>query len=124
MSSRRARAAGPVITAPAAGTGSVDPNASLLLDWEPVVDPILPELGPVTIVGYHVVVVETGAEALPQLDVDVAADETDLTVPEQYLKPNKVYQFEILATEAGGNQTISEGLFCTAPIATVNCGLP
>jgi hypothetical protein len=116
--------AGPKITAPAPGTGSVNPNASLLIDWEPVAGPILPELGPVSIVGYHVVVVETGAEALPQLDVDVAADETDLTVPEQYIKPNKVYQFEVLATEGGGNQTISEGLFCTAPIATVNCVLP
>ena len=116
--------AGPEITAPAPGTGSVNPDASLLIDWEPVDDPILPELGPVTIVGYHVVVVETGAEALPQLDVDVSDDETDLTVPAQYLKPNKVYQFEVLATEEGGNQTISEGFFCTAPIATADCALP
>jgi hypothetical protein len=113
-----------VITAPAPGTGNIDPDASLLIDWESVTDPILPELGPVTIVGYHVVVVETGAEALPQLDIDVSADETDLTIPEQYLQPNKVYQFEVLATEEGHNQTISEGFFCTAPIATGDCELP
>jgi hypothetical protein len=116
--------AGPEITAPVSGTGSVDPDTSLLIDWEQVDDPILPELGPVTIVGYHVIVVEAGSEALPQLDVDVSDDETDLTVPEQYLEPNKIYQFEVLATEDGGNQTISEGFFCTAPIATVDCELP
>ena len=116
--------AGPEITAPVSGTGGVDPDASLLIDWDPVVDPILPELGPVTIVGYHVIVVEAEGEALPQLDVDVSDEETDLTVPEQFLEPNKVYQFEVLATEEGGNQTISEGFFCTAPIASVDCVLP
>ena len=75
-----------------------------------------PDLGPVNIVGYHVVVVEAGGEALPQLDVDVPATETRLTVPRQYLKPNTVYQFEVLSTEASGNQTISEGFFCTTGV--------
>ena len=116
--------AGPEITAPAAGTGSVDPDAALLIDWAPVSDPILPQLGPVTIVGYHVVVVEAGGEALPKLDVDLGADETDFTVPAQYLKPDKTYQFEVLATEQSGNQTISEGFFCTAPIASADCQAP
>lgn len=116
--------AGPEIAAPAPGTGSVDPDASLLIDWEPVDDPILPQLGPVTIVGYHVVVVEAGGEGLPQLDVDLGAGETDFTVPAQYLEPDKTYQFEVLATEQSGNQTISEGFFCTAPIASADCEAP
>ena len=103
--------AGAVITAPANGT--IVPDAALLLDWNPVTEPILPDLGPVSIVGYHVVVVEGGGEALPELDVDLPATETSLTVPAEYLKPNTFYNFEVLSTEASGNQTISEGFFCT-----------
>ena len=34
-------------------------------------------------------------------------------------------EFEVLATEKGGNQTITEGgVFCTPPIAPANCELP
>ena len=106
--------AGAVITAPANGT--VVPDAPLLIDWNPVTAAILtanPDLGPVDIVGYHIVVVEGGGEALPQLDIDVPATDTSVTVPAQYLKPNTFYNFEVLSTEASGNQTISEGFFCT-----------
>jgi hypothetical protein len=113
--------AGPVIVAPAEGDVVPD-DAALLIDWDPVTEEILPELGPVTIVGYHVIVVEAGGEALPQLDVDVPADETSVTVPAEYLKPNTVYQFEVLATEESGNQTIAEGFFCTSGVA--DCALP
>lgn len=113
--------AGPEISAPADGT-VVPANAALLIDWDPVTEPILPDLGPVNIVGYHVVVVETGAEALPQLDVDLPSSETSVTVPAEYLKPSTVYQFEVLATEESGNQTISEGVFCTTGVA--ECVLP
>ena len=104
--------AGAEITAPADGTVVPD-NVPLFIDWEPVNSPILPDLGPVDIVGYHVVVVEGGGEALPQFDVDVPATETSVTVPAEYLKPNTFYNFEVLSTEASGNQTISEGFFCT-----------
>jgi hypothetical protein len=111
--------AGPVILAPAEGT-VVSDEEPLLIEWEGVTEAILtkdPDLGPVKIAGYHVVVVETGAEALPQLDVDVPSSETGVTVPAEYLKPSTVYQFEVLATEKGGNQTITEGLFCTTGVA-------
>ena len=115
--------AGAKITAPTNGT--VVRDAPLLIDWNPVTEAILtanPNLGPVNIVGYHVVVVEAGGEALPQLDVDVPATDTSLTVPAEYLKPNTVYQFEVLSTEASGNQTISEGFFCTTGV--VRCVKP
>ena len=113
--------AGPKIIAPAEGTVVPD-DAALLIDWEPVTEAILPDLGPVNIVGYHVIVVEAGGEALPQLDVDVPSNETSVTVPAEYLKPNTVYQFEVLATEESGNQTITEGFFCTTGVA--DCELP
>jgi hypothetical protein len=108
--------AGAEIAAPADGTVVPD-DAPLLIDWEEVSEPILPNLGPVDVVGYHVVVVEGGGEALPQFDVDVPQTETSVTVPAQYLKPNTFYDFEVLSTEASGNQTISEGFFCTTGFA-------
>jgi hypothetical protein len=46
-------------------------------------------------------------------------------VPKQYLEPNRIYEFEVLATEKGGNQTITEGgAFCTPPIAPEDCEIP
>ena len=107
--------AGPDVTAPAAGT-EFPPAAPVLIDWDPVTGPILPSLGPVTIVGYHVIVEEAGAEVTPTLDVDLSSDETSLTVPPEFLEPATVYRFEVLSTEASGNQTITEGFFCTAGV--------
>ena len=115
--------AGPTIVAPADGT--VVSDEALLIDWDPVTEAILttnPDLGPVNIVGYHVIVEEAGGEAVPQLDVDLPSSETSVTVPAQYLKPGMVYRFEVLATEESGNQTITEGFFCTTGVA--DCVLP
>src|SRR5262245_31469316 len=47
--------AGPVITAPEDGD-VVPHDEPLLIEWNKVTGPILPNLGPVQIVGYHVVV--------------------------------------------------------------------
>jgi hypothetical protein len=118
--------AGPVIRAPADGA-VVPHDRALVIKWNKVTGPLLPNLGPVQIVGYHVVVADTGAPALPgappaQLDGDVSQNETSFTVPKQYLEPNKKYEFEVLATERGNNQTITEGgIFCTAPITVADC---
>jgi hypothetical protein len=106
--------AGPKIVAPENAT--IVPDAPVLIRWRPVTKPIVPTLGPVTVVGYHIIVVEDGGEALPQLDVDVPSSETSVKVPAQYLRPNTVYQFEVLATEQSGNQTITEGFFCTTGV--------
>jgi hypothetical protein len=107
--------AGPKITTPA--NFSVVPDAPLIIRWKPVTEPIIPSLGPVNITGYHVIVYETGAEALPQLDIDLPAGETSLKVPAQFLTPNKTYEIEVLATEESGNQTFTEGFFCTVGVA-------
>jgi hypothetical protein len=107
--------AGAEIVAPADGT--VVPDAALLIDWNPVTEAILASLGPVNIVGYHVLVEEAGAEVSPTLDVDLASSETSVTVPAEYLNPSTVYRFEVLATDESGNQTITEGFFCTAGVA-------
>jgi hypothetical protein len=122
--------AGPEITAP--DDGDVVPHdAPLLIEWKKVTGPILPNLGPIEIVGYHVVVVDVTVPVLPPgklktaLDGDVSKRETTFLVPKQYLEPNRVYEFEVLATDKGGNQTITEGgVFCTRPRPPANCKLP
>jgi hypothetical protein len=113
--------AGPEVIMPLNGT--VFPAAAVvIIDWEPVTEAILPELGPVDIVGYHIIVEEAGAEVSPTIDIDIPSSETSLTVPEQYLKSGTVYRFEVLSTEESGNQTITEGFFCTDGVA--DCVLP
>lgn len=122
--------AGPEITAPQDGD-VVPHDTALLVRWKKVTHPILPSLGPVEIVGYHVVVVDVTQPELPAgklktaLDADLAKNETTFLVPKQYLEPNRIYEFEVLATEKGGNQTITEGgVFCTRPMAPADCRLP
>ena len=72
--------------------------------------PLLSGLGPVEIVGYHVLAVDVTVPVLPPgklktaLDADVSKNETTFPVPKQYLEPNRIYEFEVLATEKGGNQ--------------------
>lgn len=120
--------AGPVITAPAHGT-VVPHDNPLVIRWKRVTAPLLPNLGPVQIVGYHVVVADTSEPTLPgappaQLDGDVPGTVASFTVPKQFLQPNKIYEFEVLATEKGNNQTITEGgVFCTPPITAAECEL-
>ena len=123
--------AGPEVLAPEDGE-VVDPDQNLLIRWKKVIAPIIPELGPVNVVGYHVVIADaTKPEPFPpgkipaQFDVDLPRSATSLSVPKQFLRSNRVYEFEILATEAGGNQTISEGgVFCTQPIRRADCEKP
>lgn len=121
--------AGPKIIAPAEGA-IVPHDKPLLIRWNKVTSPLLPSLGPVEIIGYHVVVVDATGPTLPgpiprQLDADVPKNTTSLFVPAQYLLPNRVYEFEVLSTERGGNQTITEGhFFCTPPKTAANCELP
>jgi hypothetical protein len=122
--------AGPEIISPSDGE-IVSADAPLLVQWKPVTKPILPQLGPVQVVGYHALVVDVTLPVLPpgktktSLDADLSAAETTFVVPKQYLEPNRIYELEILATEKDGNQTITEGgVFCTAPITAANCKKP
>jgi hypothetical protein len=108
--------AGPEVVAPADGYVFAA-AAPVTIDWNPVTEAILPELGPVKIVGYHVIVEIGGLEVSPAVDIDVPSTESSLTVPRQYLKPKTVYRFEVLSTEKSGNQTITEGFFCTDGVA-------
>lgn len=60
--------------------------------------------------GYEVIVND--------LDVTLPSTALQLTVPAEMIVPDTLYEFEVLAKEGGGNQTITEGFFCTGPTLT------
>lgn len=115
--------AGPDIIEPSDGENMVDPTIPLTISWDPVTASIIPGLGidggnTVHIAGYHLVIKKfdgsTGPLVSPEVDIDFPADVTSVDVPAAYLEPSTMYEFEVLATEESGNQTITEGLvFCT-----------
>lgn len=122
--------AGPEIISPQDGA-IVPHDANLLIRWKKVTTPILPSLGPIEVIGYHALVVDVTQPVLPPgktktaLDADLSRSETSFLVPKQYLEPGRIYEVEVLATEKGGNQTITEGgVFCTPPITAANCKKP
>jgi len=104
--------AGPENLSPEEGA-EVDPEA-LDIEWNSVDK--TRDGKPVEIVAYQVIVERADNAALgaaPRLfDIKLAPSpgETQrVTVPSQFLEPGKEYKFEVLAIEAGGNQTITEG---------------
>jgi len=108
--------AGPRIVAPSEGS-TLSASAPLVIDWDPVTQRFPGSTLPVTIAGYEVIVEQDKPQpALPRsFDITLPASVTRVTVPPQFLRTNTDYKFEILAIEQGGNQTISEGSFKTAP---------
>jgi hypothetical protein len=98
---------------PHLGGDLVDPDDAVV-EWEPV-DP--PNGSP--IIAYQVLVVlpGTGLPALPKiaLDVMMPPTATSLAVPPGFLLRDTLYEWEVLAIEEGGNQTLSSSFFQTAP---------
>ena len=101
---------GPVLVSPM--EGAVVDRHNLVVAWQPV--------GPANgspIIGYQVLVVrpDTGLRALPKiiLDVMMPPSATSMAVPPGFLLPDSAYEWEILAIESGGNQTLSVGHFRT-----------
>ncbi len=106
--------AGPGIVSPAEGA-KLDPNMPAVIDWEPVTAPFPDTDSAVTIVGYQVIVERVKPQPLRVFSVDLPATTTQVTVSPEFLESNADYNFEVLAIEAGGNQTISQSSFTTAP---------
>jgi len=122
--------AGPEIIRPEDGD-IVSDGAHLRIRWRKVTEPLIPYLGPVKVVGYHVVIADVTDPVLAPgatktvFDADLSGNETSILVPKQFLEPNRIYEFEVLATEEFGNQTITEGgVFCTPPIEPDACEAP
>lgn len=92
--------------APVVSTGTATCGNTIDITWTPVNAPaaILPG-GTVDVVGYQVIV--------GSFQVTVPGNVTSVTVPEQFyqsLGPG-VHDFEVLAIDVSGNQTIREGTF-------------
>jgi hypothetical protein len=88
-------------------SAEVDGDA-VSIRWDPVRGPaeILPDQE-VEIAGYQVIV--------GSFQVTLPASSTEVTVPREFVRslgPGE-HEFEVLAIEAGGNQTITEGTFET-----------
>jgi hypothetical protein len=102
---------GPRLVSPLPGGPAQDPAATVV-QWEPVEPP-----NGSPIVGYQVLVVQpnTGLAALPKITLDVMMppEATSLAVPPGFLQPATEYEWEVLAIEAGGNQTLSSSTFTT-----------
>lgn len=97
---------GPVLLGPSGD--AVDPNATVI-SWDP---PPAPLAGTPVIVGYQVIVERE--DPLREFSVDLPASASSVTVPPEFMEPGTEYEFEVLAIETSGNQTISEGEFETA----------
>lgn len=104
--------AGPVLVSPLEGGRRQDPGHTVLR-WKRV-----PPANGSPIIGYQVLVVrpDTGLKALPNvtLDVMMPPTATRLRVPRGFLKPRTEYEWEVLAIEKGGNQTLSSSTFVTS----------
>jgi Fibronectin type III domain len=100
---------GPVILGPA--NGSVQNPSSTVISWQPVPDPAGSQ-----IVRYEVIVTQEDPAPPRVLDAVLPATVHSMTVPSAFLLPGGIeYKFEVLAIEAGGNQTLSESAFVTSP---------
>jgi hypothetical protein len=103
---------GPVIVSPAEGA-ALNPNAPVVIDWQPVTQPFPGTALPVTIVRYQVIVERVKPQPLRVFSVDLPAAVTQVTVSPEFIQANAEYNVEVLAIEASGNQTISELRFKT-----------
>jgi hypothetical protein len=97
---------------PAGPSVSADVNGgNVVIRWQAVTSP--PPGFPnrrIDIVGYQVIV-ENGPQRV--LDIKLPSTARSVTVPPEFLQANTAYLFEVLAIEASGNQTITEGSFET-----------
>ncbi len=106
-------AAGPELVSPIDGATQVDPNHAVMT-WKPV-----SAANGSPIIGYEVLIVQRQSSfpAIPKvaLDIMMPATATSLAVPPGFLLRGTEYEWEVLAIEAGGNQTLSTAFFRTAP---------
>ena len=104
--------AGPVLVSPIEGDRRQDPNDTVVR-WKRV-----PPANGSPIIGYQVLVVrpDTGMKALPKVTLDVMMPPTAdrLRVPRGFLESGTEYEWEVLAIEEGGNQTLSSSTFVTS----------
>jgi hypothetical protein len=112
--------AGPVLVSPDDGSDDLDP-ADTVVSWEGVTH-TYDGSSAVEIVGYQVIVEKVDPQptyprgfAQSVLNVYLPSTARDLRVPPEFLAPNTLYSYEVLAIEVSGNQTLSSARFSTGP---------
>jgi hypothetical protein len=107
--------AGPEIVQPVSATEDppvVDPGDAVI-EWSPVTE-TFDGSSDIEIKGYQVIVEQV--EPARTYMITLPADATEVEVPEEFFEQrDTLHKFEVLAIEVGGNQTITEGEFLTAP---------
>jgi hypothetical protein len=104
--------AGPEITLPVPVEDGCTANVPIpaVIAWNDVTTTIKGQ--PLDVDRYEVIVERDDEEAIFDVHLPPGSD-TSITVASEFLEPGTDYVFEVLAIEAGGNQTISEGCFQT-----------
>lgn len=112
--------------------GVEEDNGNIIITWSPVATAVDTEAtdeaveadgedadvecyeegeGPdIDIVGYEIIVEEVESEKIYK--IDVPANVTSVTVPPEFIALGEEFQYEVLAIEESGNQTITEEEFC------------
>ncbi len=103
---------GPELLFPLEDDGLQDPNNTTVMR-----ESVGPADG-IPIIAYQVIVeFETEIDVVPKvvLDVMMPATATSMLVPPGFLLPEREYEWEVLAIEEGGIQTLSSAVFETSP---------
>jgi hypothetical protein len=107
--------AGPVLLSPEEDA-EVSADDDLDVSWSPVTQTI--DGSDVTIISYQLII-EKDEEPHPHmigkrgLSMYLPASVTSITVPSGFLEPGTAYDWEVLAIEESGNQTLSSSNFST-----------
>ena len=106
--------AGPRLVSPA--EGATVPTRGVVADWEPVSKTITGK--PVRIIAYQLIIekdVEPHRHMIGKfgLSMYLPRSVTRIDVPDGFLEPGTAYNWEVLAIERSGNQTLSSGSFKT-----------
>ncbi len=107
--------AGPVLLSPAEGA-VVPASEDLVVSWSPVDKTI--DGADVTIIAYQLII-EKDAPPHPHmigkfgLSMYLPASTTTITISNEFFEPGTTYNWEVLAIEESGNQTLSSSTFQT-----------
>jgi hypothetical protein len=106
---------GPVLLSPQE-EAVVSANDALVVSWSPVTKTI--DGSEVNIIAYQLII-EKDEEPHPHmigksgLSMYLPASVTSIPVPKEFLEPETAYNWEVLAIEESGNQTLSSSSFST-----------
>jgi hypothetical protein len=105
---------GPRLVSPA--DGATVPTQGVIADWEPVSKTITGK--PTKIIAYQLIIekdVEPHRHMIGKfgLSMYLPPSVTSIDVPDGFLEPDTAYDWEVLAIERSGNQTLSSAAFVT-----------